>query len=216
MQNKSIAKINNEVAAAKKQALRDPYQNERTIEGIADRAAPRNNSGKITFPADVRAKVVQIFDKFPHQLMILGLYYDGGFTVEEIAARNDLEHPNVVKSLGRAKSRLKKYLSPEEYNSIRRFIGDHKPRIDATQDRHVNPFYNDFVEEQPVSTGLLSECGSSILWFDGIYIGSITFTTIPTPVQSYSFEHPPEKQLSKGSFYYDVKSIETGTADCVH
>lgn len=196
MKNTSIEQLNQEVSTAKRQALSDPYRYERTAEGLTEKAKPLHNSGKLTFPAAVRKKVDGIFDKFRDQLATLGLYYDGGFTVEEIAEMQDSEVTNVARSLRRAKNRLKKYLSPEEYDSIRRFIGDHKPRVSATQERHVNPFYNDFVEQQPIL---------SYQW-DGQ----------PTPKLEIGGQHPDPKHLPKGSFYYEVQSIETGTTGHAH
>lgn len=206
MKNTSIEQLNKEVVTAKKQALSDPYRYERpdqvgtadgnTLTEIVQMKKQQARDGKLTFPADVRAKVLVIFDKFPEQLKTLGLYYDGGFTVEEIAEREKSEVTNVARSLRRAKNRLKKYLSPEEYNSIRRFIGDHKPALDATQDRHVNPFYNDFVDQQPIV---------SYQWDGNL-----------TPKVNFLCNHPAPKNLPKGSFYYEVQSIETGTTGGAH
>lgn len=205
--NTSIKQLNIEVATAKKQALTDPYQFERPdfnysedgnslIEVVQSKKA-RSHTGKISFPSDIRAKIDNIFDKFPDQLKILGLYYDGGFTAEEIADMPAFatQEDSITRSLRRAKARLKKNLTTEEYDSIRRFIGDHKPTLAATQERHVNPFYNDFVEEKPVIT----------YQWDG---------QLTPKVELHN--HPPEKHLPKGSFYYEVQSIETGITGCAH
>jgi predicted DNA-binding protein YlxM (UPF0122 family) len=193
--NKSIAQLNQEVLTAKKQALRDPYQFERSDDGLSDMMTQRLNiSGSRNFPADVRQKIDNIFDKFPDQLKILGLYYDAGFTIDEIAEMQNSQRDSVARSLSRAKSRLRKTLTAVEYDSIRWAIGDPKA-LEATQPRFVNPFYNDFVEPQPVA----------VYQWDGQLAQKVDLEN-----------HPAPKVLPKGSFYYEVKSIETGISGCTH
>lgn len=216
MKNVSIEQLNKEVLTAKKQALSDPYRYERpdfvenrdgnSLIEIVQMKEQTNHSNKKTFPAAVRKSVDYIFDKFPNQLRILGLYYDGGFTIEEIADMDGTTKANISIGLSRAKARLKKYLSDEEYDSIRWAIGDPK-KLEATQPRFVNPFYNDFVESQPVVLGKVlghfeGDDNEFILWKSG---------EVEYPLKrEVTGQHPPAKDLPKGSMYYEMKSIETG------
>lgn len=190
MKNTSIEQLHAEVSTAQKQALKDPYRYERTSEGLVEKGKPLNNSGKKTFPAAVRDLVNVIFDKFPHQLKILGLYYDAGFTVEEIADMEDDIETNVARTIRRAKARLKKYLTAEEYDSIRWAIGD-PTTLAATQPRFVNPFYNDFVEPQPVRTGMMLGSDGLIMWSDGA-VSHKDHVPVNRPIQGL---HPEPKDL---------------------
>lgn len=201
MRNKSVEQFQSEIMVAKKQALRDPYQYERpdTVVGVGEDANSLTDTvltrgklqshGKMTFPAGVRAHIGHIFDKFPVQLEILGLYYDGGFTTEEIAdMRNDADN-NILTTLRRAKARLKKYLTPTEYDSIRWAIGDPKS-LEATQPRFVNPFYDDFAVTSPVRTGIWG--GTMIAWDDGGFSDCHATTPVQRHIQGL---HPDPKDL---------------------
>ncbi|KRE33419.1 hypothetical protein ASG85_14210 [Paenibacillus sp. Soil724D2] len=201
--NVSIKQLTTEIKNAKAQALRDPYQFERSdmVIGLGEEANTltdtvltknrMNISGTRNFPAEVREKVDAIFEKFPDQLKILGLYYDAGFTAEEIADTQGSQEDSVTRSLRRAKARLKKYLTAVEYDSIRWAIGDAKS-LDATQPRFVNPFHSEFVAPQPVRTGKLTAHGMVIEWEDGFK----SFLTLVTPVRrKIKGLHPEPKDL---------------------
>ncbi|KKC46782.1 hypothetical protein VE23_05940 [Paenibacillus sp. D9] len=146
--NKSINQLHKEIEQARKEALKD-YEKKNKIgikkhersdmvklatDGVANslidqilskRYSQRN--GVQTIPVEVQVKIEKIFAKHEHQYRLLGLYYGAGFTRMEIAELLGLQRQNVGKSLQQAMKRLKIYLSPEEYDSIRWALGDYKP-----------------------------------------------------------------------------------------
>ncbi|SFS70076.1 sigma-70 family RNA polymerase sigma factor [Paenibacillus sp. BC26] len=161
--NKSIDQLNKEIETAKREALKStekkPNQigikkHERsdmvklTSEGVANTLIDQvlskrvgQRSGVQKIPRDVKVKIEQIFAKHDHQYSLLGLYYGAGFTRTEIADILGLQRQNVGASLRSAVARLKKYLTPEEYDSIRWALGDYKP-LQGTQPSidHSKPY----------------------------------------------------------------------------
>jgi hypothetical protein len=198
MKNTSVKQLNAEIATARKQALTDPHRYERpdTVEGqsLIDMVTsrPMQWSGKQIIDPFLSYKIERIFEKFPVQYKMLGLYHSARFTVGEIAEMEGVTQPSVTQSLRSAKARLKKYLTDAEYDSIRWAIWDPLPtRATPMSDeaRESLARYNEFIAPQPVRKGYLK--WGMIFWPDG----EPTNMSIPTPVQSYTFTHPPEKNL---------------------
>jgi RNA polymerase sigma factor (sigma-70 family) len=168
--NKSIAQIQNEVSAARKNALSEPHRYERPdmVLGLSDEANSLTDivaskekgqrSTKQGMPDDLRGKVESIFEKFPHQYRLLGLYFAARFTMDEISEMIGYPKGHVSRDLNRAKTRLKKYLTNEEYDSIRWALGDAKtlqatPRVDDSEYENAKSRYAPF-QSRPISDPL--------------------------------------------------------------
>lgn len=149
MSNKSIAQTLNEVGLAKKQALRDPYvferpdhmvgnKNETGHEHLGNSLSDLIKSKEKSQPlyeqalAAMKGKIESIFDRYPHQYNLLGLYYAARFTMEEISEMIGYPKGHISRDLTRAKTRLRKSLTTTEYDSIRWAIGDVKS-LQATE-----------------------------------------------------------------------------------
>lgn len=133
MNNKSIIQVKREINTARKQSRSNPYRNEigDTVDGentLSDLMGIRNldSTGNQIVPQTVKEKLVTVFANFETQYKILGLYYAAGFTVEEISLLEGMAKQNVSISLRRAVKRLRKYLTVQEYDSIRWLLRDYK------------------------------------------------------------------------------------------
>ena len=144
MSNTSLKQTHTEIVNAQRQALRDPYQNERadTVRGsvdygeildagtslgdIANAKRELQATGIQRVPDWVQFRINQIFEKFPVQLKYMGLYYAGGFTSQEVADIRGVERRVVEITVKRGVERLMNNLTPAEYDSIRWLLRDYK------------------------------------------------------------------------------------------
>lgn len=164
--NKSIKQVHQEIENAKKDALTSKYitKNERSdVErggqdygdmyesgnSLSDIVVAKRNaqqSGHQIVPFLVKLKIEHLFEKQPIQYKILGLYFAGGFTFDEIAFMEDMKRPNVIASLKRGVKRLKDKLTEQEYDSIRWLVRDLKT-IPATPKQNYEGYRSTYTAQ---------------------------------------------------------------------
>lgn len=146
MKNKSIKQVHQEIENAKRDALTidgivrnerddnetggrdrgDFYESGNSLSDIVVAKKNAQQSGKQVVSPEVKKKIEIIFDKQAKQYMTMGLYYAGGFTIDEISDITGERRDSVVRTLKSGVKRLKKYLTESEYDSIRWLVRDLK------------------------------------------------------------------------------------------
>jgi len=137
MNNTSINQLHKEIETARQQALNDPYRYEREDQVVGSYAEGNSLSDMVVLNEGspyvqsidpvLKVKIEQLFESFPTQYDMLGLYYAAEFTVGEIAMMQGVTKQSVQTTLKRAKKRLIDGLTAAEYDSIRWLMRDFKP-----------------------------------------------------------------------------------------
>lgn len=135
MNNTSIGQLERQIITANKQSKRDPYRyetndtsidNGNSLSDLMSIKKVSKSNGRQGIPPLVKEKIETIFANHELQYKLLGLYYAGYFTIDEIADIESMQRDSVSRSLKRAVNRLRKYLTAAEYDSIRWILRDYK------------------------------------------------------------------------------------------
>lgn len=185
MANKSVGQTKREAQTAKREALKNPYRYERAdvINGnaLSDIAALSESQSDIArshtqaLAPELVKRIADLFEKFPQQYEVLGLYFTGGFTVDEIARFTETTKGTVSVTLKRAVKRLKTKLTTGEYNRVRWYIGD-VPPLQASPREDKSMYVN---------------CRSR-------YVHELDW---PVTVEGFEFKHPAPKDLLEPRYF---------------